>query len=402
MLIIFLSLLPCLIWLLFFYIQDWYDREPIWLVGTSFLLGIFSTIPALICNSIGIVLVMAFLGHSNVLSTFVQFFGIVGPVEEGVKLLAVLIFAYKQPEFDEPVDGIIYSAAAALGFAAAENVLYVSQAHSISILVLRGPLANAGHALFSAFWGLALSQAKAAPNIGNQRRNIIIIGWLTAATVHGLYDFILTILGESSGAIIYLPIAILMLGMFGYVEYKTINFIRKSPKNPKNQQLRAMMPCPNCGEMGKASMICQKCRTRLPKMDMGEWRICGYCQTKNDPGAVACKQCRYSLLSHAKTAPSTHLPHFVRLTSKGYEETVYLIDTPLVMIGKTLDNNFVIDEESLDNRHARLVWNPLGYHILQDLNSMNGTFVNGQRIKEIHLQNGYEIRFGQARFIYRA
>src|ERR1051326_8849582 len=178
MLIIILSLLPCLFWLIFFYIQDWYDREPIWLVSTSFLIGIFSTIPALVLNTAGIILITIFLG-SDTFSHFLLFFGIVGPVEEGVKLLAILIFAYKQPQFDEPVDGIIYSAAAALGFAAAENVLYVSQFHSIAILAVRGPLANAGHALFSAFWGLALSRAKAASNIRSQRFKIILGGWMT-------------------------------------------------------------------------------------------------------------------------------------------------------------------------------------------------------------------------------
>jgi RsiW-degrading membrane proteinase PrsW (M82 family) len=110
MLIIILSLLPCLFWLAFFYVQDWYDREPISLVLITFLLGIFSTIPALIFNTMGILLVALFLGQNNFLSNFVQFFGIVGPVEESAKLLAVLIFAYKQPEFDEPVDGVIYAA----------------------------------------------------------------------------------------------------------------------------------------------------------------------------------------------------------------------------------------------------------------------------------------------------
>src|SRR5688572_17147363 len=125
MLIIILSLLPCILWLIFFYIQDWYDREPISLVAISFLLGIFSAVPALICNTIGMIIVGAIFG-THPLSYFIQFFFVVGPVEETVKLLAVLIFAYNQPQFDEPVDGIIYSAAAALGFAAIENVLYVS------------------------------------------------------------------------------------------------------------------------------------------------------------------------------------------------------------------------------------------------------------------------------------
>ena len=47
MLLIWLSLLPCLLWLAFFYVQDWYQREPLWLIGVTFLLGAASALVAL-------------------------------------------------------------------------------------------------------------------------------------------------------------------------------------------------------------------------------------------------------------------------------------------------------------------------------------------------------------------
>jgi pSer/pThr/pTyr-binding forkhead associated (FHA) protein len=74
----------------------------------------------------------------------------------------------------------------------------------------------------------------------------------------------------------------------------------------------------------------------------------------------------------------------------------------MINIGKTLDNDFVIDDDSVSKRHARIVWHPAGLHVVQDLSSINGTFVNGQRVNESPLQNGYEVRFGQLRFVYRA
>jgi RsiW-degrading membrane proteinase PrsW (M82 family) len=400
MLIIFLSLLPCLFWLVFFYIQDWYDREPLWLVGTSFLLGILSTIPALLFNTIGGILVMAFLGNT-IIGHLCLFFGVVGPVEEGVKMLAILIFAYRQPQFDEPVDGIIYSAAAALGFAASENVLYVSR-FSISVLVLRGPLANAGHALFSAFWGLALSRAKASPNLGGKRAKIIILGWLTAACIHGLYDFSLTLMSNMPKIVMLAPILLLTGGMFIYVEYKVLGMVANSPNRPTTKKLRAMLRCPNCGHLGKASTICRSCRMRLPSMDMGEWRYCNYCGALSDPGSINCSHCQASLLSFGGARPATSYPHFIKILPNGQEEVAFVIREGSINIGQTLDNDFVIDDESVSRSHARIVMHPSGIHVLQDLGSMNGTFVNGLRITENYLQNGFEARFGQARFIYRA
>lgn len=395
-------MLPCLFWLAFFYVQDWYDREPISLVGVTFLLGIFSTIPALIFNTAGITLVAIFLGQNNFLSNFVQFFGVVGPVEEASKLLAVLIFAYKQPEFDEPIDGVIYAAAAALGFAAAENVLYVSQFQSLELLKVRGPLSNAGHALFSAFWGLALSQAKAAPNTSGKRTNIIIYGLILAAITHGLFDFILAVIGDSSLLLSFITILLLMGGMFWYVEHNVLEFIKKSPKRPDTAKLKTVLRCPTCGQLGRAGLVCRKCRNKLPQIDLGEMRACSVCSAVNDPGSIVCAHCQNTLLAVMHSAPTTVYPHFTRFTQVGTEEVAHILDKPAINVGKTLDNEFVLDDETIENRHAHIFWDDRGYHVVQDLNSTNGIFVNGKRVSEAYLQNGYEVRFGQVRLIYRA
>ena len=47
-----------------------------------------------------------------------------GP-EEAAKLACVLIVAWRRPEFDERMDGIVYGARAGLGFALVENVVYL-------------------------------------------------------------------------------------------------------------------------------------------------------------------------------------------------------------------------------------------------------------------------------------
>jgi RsiW-degrading membrane proteinase PrsW (M82 family) len=83
-----------------------------------------------------------------------------------------------------------YSAAAALGFAAVENIFYISQNNPLFVL-LRGPLSNPGHALFSAVWGLALCEAKTKPNLTSERAPIVVKGWLIAAMLHALFNTML-------------------------------------------------------------------------------------------------------------------------------------------------------------------------------------------------------------------
>ena len=56
------------------------------------------------------------------------FSAVVGLAEEGSKFLGAWSLAGHRREFDEPVDGVIYGCAAALGFAAVENVKYFAVA----------------------------------------------------------------------------------------------------------------------------------------------------------------------------------------------------------------------------------------------------------------------------------
>ncbi|MGH9800771.1 MAG: PrsW family glutamic-type intramembrane protease, partial [Blastocatellia bacterium] len=95
-------------------------------LGLTFLFGALVTIPALALNQIGKLTLSGLLGESEI-SRLLLFVLIVGPVEEGLKLIAVYFYAYRRPEFDESLDGVVYGASAALGFAAIENVFYLAQ-----------------------------------------------------------------------------------------------------------------------------------------------------------------------------------------------------------------------------------------------------------------------------------
>src|SRR5262245_28772979 len=174
-----LSLTPCALWLWYFSSRSRYKRPAWGVLGVTFALGALATIPALALNLIGQSLLIKYFGRTQLSRGLVLFF-VVGPIEELLKLLVVYFYAYRRKEFDEPLDGVIFSATAALGFAAIENVVYLAQNEPMLVL-LRGPLSNPGHALFSAVWGLSLSKAKAAPNLVRQRLPVVANGLLRAS-----------------------------------------------------------------------------------------------------------------------------------------------------------------------------------------------------------------------------
>jgi pSer/pThr/pTyr-binding forkhead associated (FHA) protein len=65
-----------------------------------------------------------------------------------------------------------------------------------------------------------------------------------------------------------------------------------------------------------------------------------------------------------------------------------------VSIGRSPDNGLVIDNPAVSHYHAR-VFNEEGRLMLEDFGSLNGTFVNGQRVKIISLKPGDSVAIGK-------
>lgn len=110
-----------------------------------------------------------------------------GP-EEAAKLACVLIVAWRRPEFDERMDGIVYGARAGLGFALVENVVYLliiphSLSEFLSLFVARALLAVPGHAA----WGAILGYFAARRRFDGRGPGMLG-GYLLAVLLHGLYD----------------------------------------------------------------------------------------------------------------------------------------------------------------------------------------------------------------------
>ena len=67
----------------------------------------------------------------------------------------------------------------------------------------------------------------------------------------------------------------------------------------------------------------------------------------------------------------------------------------MTSIGRAPDNDVVIKDDSVSQHHATLEWSASGAE-LTDLDSTNGTFVNGTRVRNAIVENGDHLRFGSA------
>jgi pSer/pThr/pTyr-binding forkhead associated (FHA) protein len=79
----------------------------------------------------------------------------------------------------------------------------------------------------------------------------------------------------------------------------------------------------------------------------------------------------------------------------------YLLDTDVVTAGRHPDSDIFLDDITVSRRHVEFRREAGGYHV-HDVGSLNGTYVNRDRIDEVSLQNGDEVRIGKFRLIYFA
>jgi hypothetical protein len=85
--------------------------------------------------------------------------------------------------------------------------------------------------------------------------------------------------------------------------------------------------------------------------------------------------------------------------SPGIEGRRYTLRAGRQTIGRREDNDIIIDEPSVSSSHAWIL-NQQGRHVVMNMLSTNGTFVNDQRVHEATLTHGDRLRLGQAEFVF--
>lgn len=185
MLLLAAAVAPSAALIYYFYKRDKYEKEPRLLLLKAFLIGGGLVIPVLFAE---LSLNVFNTTDSRILSAGYTSFVVAGLVEESFKFLFFFLFIWKNREFDEMFDGIVYAVFISLGFATVENLAYVLST-GMSTAVVRSFTAVPAHALFAVAMGYYLGIAKfAGPRY---RQKYIWLGFISPVILHGIYDFIL-------------------------------------------------------------------------------------------------------------------------------------------------------------------------------------------------------------------
>jgi RsiW-degrading membrane proteinase PrsW (M82 family) len=181
--------LPALFWAVYHYHKDRHLPEPVGNLVLCFVSGILaaglSKALYLGLEPIGLRFDALALADSNPLGLFAYALFAIGPIEELAKMLPFLVVVIRLSAFDEPLDGIVYASFIALGYAAVENYHYLDFLTGFEIYA-RGFAGPVIHILFASIWAYWITRARLA------REPLVLpalYGFLLAAGLHGLYDF---------------------------------------------------------------------------------------------------------------------------------------------------------------------------------------------------------------------
>ena len=82
--------------------------------------------------------------------------------------------------------------------------------------------------------------------------------------------------------------------------------------------------------------------------------------------------------------------------STGLAGTEFLLDRPSLVIGRTPENDIVLNHKSISRHHAKIIRDGDKY-IVVDLESANGVRVNGSEFERVELQSGDTVELGHVR-----
>lgn len=179
-----------LFWLQYFDLKDYLHPEPRRMLVLSYFLG-----AAAAGVGLGLYRLFEFFGvpddpGNTPLVILLYCFLVVGLIEEGVKFAAARFIIFRTIHFDEPIDGLIYSSAIAIGFASIESLIYTPLL-TWPYQLARDVTAPLTHSLFSAIWGFGCAYAFFRSHTKVQKISWQSFSVVAAMAAHAIYDFFL-------------------------------------------------------------------------------------------------------------------------------------------------------------------------------------------------------------------
>ncbi|CAN5630978.1 hypothetical protein BH20ACT1_BH20ACT1_01140 [soil metagenome] len=77
----------------------------------------------------------------------------------------------------------------------------------------------------------------------------------------------------------------------------------------------------------------------------------------------------------------------------------FILDKAVVSAGRHPQSDIFLDDVTVSRRHAEMIAGPGGY-LLRDAGSLNGTYLNRERIDEAPVSNGDEIQIGRFKLVF--
>jgi protease PrsW len=181
---------PALLWLGYFYLQDRNEPEPKHYVFGVYLVGAFVAFPVARFLS-GLFPVEPWGGERLSFHTVFSAIVPLGLAQELAKYLVVRYSVYLSDEFDEPMDGIIYMTAVGIGFATAENLYALEQMGGtihLAAFAVNAVVTTLAHGSIAGVLGYALGVARFAP--ASRRGPLILGGLIGAAVLNGVFGLL--------------------------------------------------------------------------------------------------------------------------------------------------------------------------------------------------------------------
>ncbi len=204
---LFFGFVPMFLFAAFINWLDRYEKEPKLLLGAAFVWGmVIAAGGAFILNTVFGIAIYELTG-SEAAADFGTTSISAPIIEEGLKGLAVLIvFLMFRKEFDSILDGIVYAAITAMGFAAVENVLYIYRNGYLengwtgfwTLTVIRVFVVGPMHPFFTSFTGIGLA-------IARMNRNVLVKlitvpgGYIVAVAAHAFHNTFSGLIGGIEG-----------------------------------------------------------------------------------------------------------------------------------------------------------------------------------------------------------
>jgi hypothetical protein len=78
----------------------------------------------------------------------------------------------------------------------------------------------------------------------------------------------------------------------------------------------------------------------------------------------------------------------------------FLLDTDVTRAGRHPDSEIFLDDITVSRRHVEVVRDATGSYVVKDVGSLNGTYLNRERIDESPLASGDELQIGKYKLVF--